>query len=374
MLPQTYLSLVAIAVLFFAPGTPAADPLGEEFGQIRYVCPPCYHVENILTTEEYVHNGQCHVCGMNLIENSRLLPPEALALNPGSGNYLLQGRPTGSDKTIRVFYHKPEGFHVDSPILLVIPGAGRNAWSYRDNWISTSERYGVLILSPEFAERHYDFAAYHLGGVVTNFDYRNAQVSERPNRYRLKDEDILFDVVDEPERWTFKDLDRIFNSAVAATGSQRTRYDIFGHSAGGQMLHRLAIFLPNSNADRIIAANSGSYTLPVHDVGLPFGLKDTPITEDDLTRSFAANLVLLIGEEDNEQEMRGTMLHTPLVDQQGLGRLSRGQYFYRVSRERARELSVPFNWQLEIVEGVGHDNRAMGKAAALILYEPTENR
>ena len=135
------------------------------------------------------------------------------------------------------------------------------------------------------------------------------------------------------------------------------------------MLHRFAIFLPNSKADRIIAANSGSYTLPVHDLGLPFGLKGSPVTEGDLARCFAANLTLLIGEKDNEQEMRGTMLHTPIVDQQGLGRLSRGKYFFRVSRERAEELSVPFNWKLKIVEGVGHDNRGMGEAAARLLYE-----
>ncbi len=61
-------------------------------------------------------------------------------------------------------------------------------------------------------------------------------------------------------------------------------------------------------------------------------------------------------------------MHTPQLDQQGLGRLSRGQYFYRVSGERAKELSVPFNWQLEIVKGVGHDNLGMGKAAAKLLY------
>ena len=67
------------------------------------------------------------------------------------------------------------------------------------------------------------------------------------------------------------------------------------------------------------------------------------------------------------------MLHTPLADQQGLGRLSRGKYFFRISRERARELSVPFNWQLEIVEGVGHDNRGMGDAAARLLYEAVDS-
>ena len=90
--------------------------------------------------------------------------------------------------------------------------------------------------------------------------------------------------------------------------------------------------------------------------------------------AFSKDLVLLLGEKDDENETRGTMLHTPLADQQGPGRLSRGQYFYRESQQIAESMGTDFNWRLKIVEGVGHDHRLMGKAAAEFLYGNTDAR
>ena len=37
-------------------------------------------------------------------------------------------------------------------------------------------------------------------------------------------------------------------------------------------------------------------------------------------------------------------------------------------RRRAEVLGVPFSWRLEVVDGVGHDYRRMGEAAAEYLY------
>ena len=48
---------------------------------------------------------------------------------------------------------------------------------------------------------------------------------------------------------------------------------MFGHSAGGQVLHRLAIFRPNNKADRILASNSGWYTIPTITNIFPTGLE-----------------------------------------------------------------------------------------------------
>lgn len=53
---------------------------------------------------------------------------------------------------------------------MVIPGAGRNGDDYRDTWIETSEKYGVLIISPSYPEKDYNYGDYHLGGIVKNLD------------------------------------------------------------------------------------------------------------------------------------------------------------------------------------------------------------
>jgi len=57
-----------------------------------------------------------------------------------------------------------------------------------------------------------------------------------------------------------------------------------------------------------------------------------------------------------------------MIDRQGTNRLARGRYFHAFGRERASGLHTDFRWTLAEVPGVGHDYRAMARAAAQHLY------
>jgi hypothetical protein len=290
-------------------------------------------------------------------------------IHPGSGNFILEGGEGHPEKLITVFYHQPETFLPNSPILVVVPGAGRNAQDYRDAWIESSETFGVLILSPMYTEEDYDFGAYHLGGLLSEMNIAESSGrGEGPNEVTLDEEILTYKVNRIPEQWIFPDFDRLFERAAVDVGSSREGYDLFGHSAGGQILHRLALFYPNSKADRILAGNSGFYTLPDTTTQFPFGLEGAPIDEEDLEASFEQNLVLFLGAEDDATETGGTLLRSPTVDQQGLHRLERGRYFYEMGRQISQRQGLQFRWSLEIVPGVGHDFRGMSKAAAEYLY------
>jgi hypothetical protein len=287
----------------------------------------------------------------------------------GSGSFLIEGGKEHEDKIIEVFYHKPENHQSNSPILIVVPGAGRNGDSYRDAWVEASEKYGVLILSPMYPEEDYAFGDYHLCGLMYDLTLENSlEYVENSNVVKLDEEKFDYQVNSQSDQWIFQDFDRIFNLVVDTLGSSQTQYDIFGHSAGGQILHRMAIFHPNSKARRILAANSGFYTLPDFDTALPFGLKNSPLSEANLKETFKTNLVLFIGELDNQDEQGGTLLRSPTVDQQGTHRLERGKYFYDFAQRKAETMKTGFHWQIEIVPGVGHDQRKMGAAAAKYLY------
>jgi hypothetical protein len=290
-------------------------------------------------------------------------------IHPGSGNFLLEGGAGHPEKMITVFYHQPETFLPNSPILVVVPGAGRNAGDYRDAWIEASETFGVLILSPMYPEEDYDFGAYHMGGLLSEMNIAESSGrGEGPNEVTLDEELFTYKVNRNSEQWIFQDFDRLFERVAADVGSSRERYDLFGHSAGGQILHRLALFYPSSRIDRTLAGNSGFYTLPDPATQFPFGLEGAPIDEESLEASFDQRLVLFLGAEDDATETGGTLLRSPTVDQQGRHRLERGRYFYEMGRRISQQLSVPFRWKLEIVPGVGHDFRGMSEAAAEYLY------
>jgi len=78
--------------------------------------------------------------------------------------------------------------------------------------------------------------------------------------------------------------------------------------------------------------------------------------------------VLFLGELDNESETRGRMLRSETVDKQGTNRLDRGQNYYKFSKEYAENSGMKFNWKLEIVPNIGHDQEKMAGVAAEYLY------
>lgn len=337
-----------------------------------YVCPPC---DLPCDTLSFNKSGVCPHCKMSLILRSDLPNESALAVNEvnvstGSGVFLIAGGKGNEDKNIKVHFYQPAHFTKESKILMVVPGAGRNGDSYRDAWKEEAEKYNVLILSPMFAEKDYSFGDYHLCGLMEINNLKGAvRYEDDSNIARLDEAAFTFSLNTQAEEWLFNDLDRIFDAVVRATGSAQTHYDLFGHSAGGQILHRLAIFAPTTKARHIVAANAGFYTLPDIETKMPFGINQMPVQNEQLKTSFTRNLLLLSGEMDNAQEQGGTLLRSETADQQGTHRLARAQYFYNFSKKKATEIGAPFNWRIEIVPNVGHDHKKMGDWAATLLYE-----
>ena len=288
----------------------------------------------------------------------------------GSGSFLQMGGVGHKKDTIKVFYHRPENFDSNSKILFVIPGAGRNGDSYRDSWVVISEKHSVLIISPSYAEKDYPYGDYHLGGVVENLNMM-AGVSFRKNSniVDLDESKVKYKLDLSKKNWIYSDFDRLFETIKKVTNSTQKKYDIFGHSAGGQILHRFIIFNPNSKADRILASNAGSYTLPDFETNFPFGIKDVGLKQKDIKKSLNKKLTLFLGELDNENETGGLLLRSPTADKQGTHRLERGKFFYNFGKDLSEKMNLKCQWKLEVISGVGHNQRKMAKAAGAYLYE-----
>ena len=304
-----------------------------------------------------------------LFSFTQVIYAQDLVINKGSDSFKIEGIGSHRADSITIFYHKPENFTRNSKILLVIPGAGRNADDYRDSWINASEKYSVLVISPSYLEKEYNYGDYHLGGIVKDLDLsKGISFKKGTNQVHIDENVIEFNVNDNREDWIFNDFDRIFKRVKKATKSKQKKYDIFGHSAGGQILHRFALFCPNSKADRILASNAGTYTLPDYKTNFPFGMNNVPIPEKKLKKSFKKKLILFLGELDNDSETRGRMLRSETADIQGTNRLDRGMNFYKTSEKLSKNSGMEFIWKIEIIPNVGHDKNKMATAAADYLY------
>lgn len=266
-------------------------------------------------------------------------------LTKGSGIWYFSGHPALKGDTMRVFYHRPEGQVKHMPVLFVMHGIKRNADTYRDNWVDLSKKKKVLVLVPEFTTKAFPGSrAYNNGNI------------------RSKDKQPVPDSL-----WSFSLLDPIFDAVIAEIGGKQKGYDLFGHSAGAQFVHRFFLMNPSSKTKRVVAANAGTYTMFEHQIDYPYGLKGIHYTDEQLKTVLQKQLVIQLGEADTDPHHR--YLNTgKSAMRQGAYRLERGQHFYQQAREAAQRLDVPFNWTLRTVSGVGHDNGKMAQDIAEYLY------
>ncbi len=275
---------------------------------------------------------------------------ETIMIKDGAGRFLFNDPKTATGKTLPVWYYRPKGFTPDTPILFVMHGVKRNADDYRDNWIGLADKYGLLIVAPEFSQATFPKSwHYNLGNVMARSGSDGA-------------------LVPVPEtKWSFPIIDRIFEQVRQSTGSRRTTFSIFGHSAGAQFVHRYMTFTGGPKVDLAICANAGWYTLPTDGEAFPYGLGGTHLPPDRLKAAFAKTVIILLGDMDIVQDRNFRM--TPEAMRQGPTRFDRGKFYFAAAKREAETLGVPFNWRVETVPGVGHDNAGMAVAAAKLVHE-----
>tara|TARA_R110002049_G_C9031771_1_gene552071 strand:+ start:470 stop:790 length:321 start_codon:yes stop_codon:yes gene_type:complete len=88
------------------------------------------------------------------------------------------------------------------------------------------------------SEEDYIFEDYHLRGLL--YDSNLINIIFRiggTNIVELDETKLTYKVNENREQWIFEDFDRVFDLTVKAINSEQIKYDIFGHSAGGQILH-----------------------------------------------------------------------------------------------------------------------------------------
>ena len=270
-------------------------------------------------------------------------------IHEGAGRFLFKDPEAATGKTIAIWYYRPKSFDRNTPILLVMHGVKRNADLYRDNWIGLAEKHRLLIVAPEFSNADFPSSwGYNLGNVAT----RGPDGTLAPNPKSV---------------WSFPIIDRVFDKVRQITGSKRTTFALFGHSAGAQFVHRYMTFTGGAKVELAIAANAGWYTLPDSNEPFPYGLGQTHLSVEQVKTLLGGKLVILLGDEDTVQDQHFRM--TPEAMHQGSTRFDRGKNYFAAGRRKAATLDTPFNWRLVLVPGVGHDNAKMAEAAAVILKE-----
>lgn len=270
------------------------------------------------------------------------LPWSALGAARGESGVFERTEAAGAtSEPQRVFFHRPAQWQADGRIVMVMHGVDRDADRYRDEWSPLADAHGFLLLCPEFSRSKFPKTGwYNLGGMEMTAD---------------------------PARWAFSVPDRVFVEARGRFGATSERYSLYGHSAGSQFVHRFLLLAPSPRVEQAISANAGWYTLPLFDLPFPYGLRNTAVTEAQVTAFLQRPLVLQLGESDTNPEHR-TLERNPQADRQGIHRFARGLNFLAVGRREAERRGIALAWRLVTVPGVGHSNGRMAASAAKVLF------
>ncbi|MGZ5049155.1 MAG: hypothetical protein ACXWHB_11925 [Usitatibacter sp.] len=263
----------------------------------------------------------------------------------GSSSYTFADPRPGPARTITVHTHRPASFTADSPILMVMHGRARNGDEYRDFFVPDSDRRGFLVVAPTFPEAQYP----------NPYAYNYAHMCDAEGRMLPR------------EGWLFPVLEAVFRDARSRAGSKREKFFLFGHSAGSQLVHRLATFGWLDTIERAVAANAGSYTLPVRGEAFPFGLDGVAVSDDDLRALFSRPIIVQLGDADTNVDDEH-LPREPGALAQGPHRFARGHNYFAVATREAKRLGVGLKWTLSIVPGVAHSGQNMAPFAARELF------
>ena len=264
-----------------------------------------------------------------------VMAKDCAPLTAGSSQIVFSG---WSGPKLPVFVHKPQTAGPDSRIVFVMHGVQRDGDRYRDEWRDLAEKHNLIVVVPTFGRKDFPTTgSYNLGNIV------NEKGRKTPKA-----------------KWSFSAIEPLFDNIVCRVSGNQRGYALYGHSAGGQFVHRYVAFADAPRMEAAVAANSGWYTMP-DDGAFPYGWGGVVAGLVAPAKAFKRPLTILLGTEDIDRKDPNLRINEE-ADKQGQTRFDRGHGFLAAAHKQAGA-AMPISWKIAYAPGVGHDNGRMAPFA-----------
>jgi poly(3-hydroxybutyrate) depolymerase len=266
-----------------------------------------------------------------------------LVAEPGANDFVYRDA-AFPDRPLTLYSARPIQYDANTPLLFVHHGVGRNGADYRDYWLPMVDEIDVLAIAVEFSEAAFpDYLWYHFGNMHAEDGTPNPR-----------------------EQWTYGVVERLFTALRDQGVTKRRTYGLFGHSAGGQFVHRMLSFGFRDRVAAAICANAGTCAMPDLDVAWPFGLGETEVTTEALAAVLRFPITVMAGTNDTKTTGR-YFPKGPRSMRQGETRWHRAHNYVGLGRQTAAALGCQCAWTVIDVPDVGHDGHKMSIAAAPVI-------
>jgi hypothetical protein len=243
---------------------------------------------------------------------------------------------------VRVWATVPRTLSRSTRLVVVMHGEARDAVASAvawERWAAESDR---VVIAPEFdAAQWPGERSYALGNLFAS-DEMSTLVPEAARTYGVVEE--------------------IARNVGEGLGVRDPSFDLWGHGAGAEFVHRFLLFRPRAPVRIAVAANADWYTLPNASLAFPAGVKSDALDLDrgDLVAWTRRMLVVMRGTADT---LRTGLPARAAAESQGRNRFERAATFV----ESAKKIEPRVAWWLLDVPGAGHDAMEMAPAAQLLL-------
>ena len=239
---------------------------------------------------------------------------------------------------VRTYMVVPASLNRASGMLFVMHGSARDALSYCEPWVEWAATHDYIVVCPTFDTRRWP----------GDYSYNQGAVFRNKTETQLNTE----------EAWAFSAVQKMQFQLRKQFDLQSPRFDLYGHSAGGQFVTRFMLFRPTAPVRLALPANPGWYLLPKETEAYPCGPAHSQLafTAQDLRHWTRRNMVIFRGTEDllkADLDTRGCM------EAQGEHRFARAKSFH----DAGKAFDPDTTWRLIDVPGIGHDQRGMAPAA-----------
>jgi len=235
-------------------------------------------------------------------------------------------------KRTTMFYTMPQTVNNETKVLFAMRPESLNDRSDAEGTINTmrylSETENIIVIVPEFERNTFPAAEYQRLNIPGN--------------------------IENPERWMPREIDNMYLDFCRRFNIRAGKYILFGQSAGAQFTHRATMLSQSSLMDYSIAANTGTLTFPDEQTDYILGIRDLlPFHRNLINGNFARRMYILIGNQDNDPN-HWALSSSAGAARQGNSRYERMLNFYQASKDYCERYNLPFNWELIIMDGVGH--------------------
>lgn len=245
---------------------------------------------------------------------------------------------------VLTYVYVPAALSARTRVTVVMHGKLRNAREYLEQWTGWAARANQIVVAPEFDQARWPGSrSYNLGNVFAGSNGRGVKLPE--------------------ESWSFTVVEALHERVRAVFGLEDPAFALWGHSAGGQFVHRFVLFKPRAKVRAAVAAGCGWFTVPDPRVGFPYGVDHPELgfQAADLSAYVRRPLTIMRGALDTERD--GDLRTSRGAEAQGGNRYERAEHMHLA----ARRINPHSEWRLVDVPSVGHDGARMAPAAQPLL-------